>query len=116
ERFLNPSRISMPDIDIDFADDRRDEVIDYVVRKYGDERVAQIVTFGTLKAKAAVRDVGRAMDFGFGETDKVARLIPTDPKMTIDLAMESEPDLKSMYEASSDVRDLIDMAKRVEGH
>ena len=84
ERFLNPSRISMPDIDIDFADDRRHEVIEYVVRKYGDDRVAQIVTFGTLKAKAAVRDVGRAMGLSFAETDRVARLIPTDPKMTID--------------------------------
>jgi DNA polymerase-3 subunit alpha len=82
ERFLNPARISMPDIDIDFADDRRSEVIDYVVRKYGDDRVAQIVTFGTLKAKAAVRDVGRALGMSFADTDRVARLIPVDPKMT----------------------------------
>ncbi len=116
ERFLNPSRISMPDIDIDFADDRRDEVIDYVVRKYGDDRVAQIVTFGTLKAKAAVRDVGRAMDLGFGETDRVARLIPTDPKMTIAKALETVPDLGKLYESDASVRDLIDTAKKVEGH
>jgi DNA polymerase-3 subunit alpha len=84
ERFLNPSRISMPDIDIDFADDRRDEVIDYVVSKYGDDRVAQIVTFGTLAAKAAVRDVGRAMGRSFAETDRVAKLIPVGPGITID--------------------------------
>lgn len=116
ERFLNPSRVSMPDIDIDFADDRRDEVIDYVVQKYGDERVAQIVTFGTLKAKAAVRDVGRAMDLGFGETDRVARLIPTDPKMTIGRALDEVPDLGALYQAESSVRDLIDTAKKVEGH
>jgi DNA polymerase-3 subunit alpha len=116
ERFLNPSRVSMPDIDIDFADDRRDEVIDYVVRKYGDDRVAQIITFGTLKAKAAVRDVGRAMDFGFGETDRVARLIPTDPKMTIAKALETVPDLSALYESDAQVRELIDTAKKVEGH
>lgn len=116
ERFLNPSRVSMPDIDIDFADDRRDEVIDYVVRKYGDDRVAQIVTFGTLKAKAAVRDVGRAMDLGFGDTDRVARLIPTDPKMTIDLALTQVPDLGALYESDSSVRELIDTARKVEGH
>lgn len=116
ERFLNPSRITMPDIDIDFADDRRDEVIDYVVQKYGDDRVAQIVTFGTLKAKAAVRDVGRAMDVGYGETDRVARLIPGDPKMTIDRAIAEVPDLGALYESDSTVRSLIDNAKKVEGH
>ncbi|MDQ4045365.1 MAG: DNA polymerase III subunit alpha, partial [Chloroflexota bacterium] len=116
ERFLNPSRISMPDIDIDFADDRRDEVIEYVVGKYGDDRVAQIITFGTLKAKAAVRDVGRAMDLSFGETDRVARLIPTDPKMTIEKALETVPDLGKLYESDAQVRELIDTAKKVEGH
>jgi DNA polymerase-3 subunit alpha len=116
ERFLNPSRISMPDIDIDFADDRRDEVIDYVVRKYGDDRVAQIITFGTLKAKAAVRDVGRAMDLSFGDTDRVARLIPTDPKMTIAKALETVPDLSALYDGDAQVRELIDTAKKVEGH
>src|SRR5690606_12474915 len=115
ERFLNPSRISMQDIDIDYADDRRGEVIDYGVRKYGDDRVAQIVTFGTLKAKAAVRDVGRAMGFDFGSTDRVAKLIPTDPKMTIDRALEEVPELAKVYESDSQMRELVDTARKVEG-
>lgn len=115
ERFLNPSRISMPDIDIDFADDRRDEVIKYVVQKYGDDRVAQIITFGTLKAKAAVRDVGRAMGLTFGDTDRVARLIPTDPKMTIDRALTEVPELSKLYEGDTQVKELIETAKKVEG-
>jgi len=115
ERFLNPSRISMPDIDIDFADDRRDEVIKYVVQKYGDDRVAQIITFGTLKAKAAVRDVGRAMGLEYGEVDRVARLIPTDPKMTINLAMSQVPELSKLYEGDGQVKELIDTALKVEG-
>jgi DNA polymerase-3 subunit alpha len=115
ERFLNPSRISMPDIDIDFADDRRGEVIDYVVHKYGDDRVAQIVTFGTLKAKAAVRDVGRAMGLDYGSTDRVAKLIPTDPKMTIDLAMKEVPELAKIYDSDGQVRELVDTARKVEG-
>ena len=111
ERFLNPSRISMPDIDIDFADDRRHEVIEYVVRKYGDDRVAQIVTFGTLKAKAAVRDVGRAMGLSFADTDRVARLIPTDPKMTIDLALDSVPELTKLLDQEAQLRELVDTAQ-----
>lgn len=115
ERFLNPSRISMPDIDIDFADDRRGEVIDYVVNKYGDDRVAQIVTFGTLKAKAAVRDVGRAMGLTFNDTDRVAKLIPTDPKMTIDKALNDVPELDKLYKAEAPVQELIDTARKVEG-
>ncbi|MBA2468134.1 MAG: DNA polymerase III subunit alpha [Chloroflexia bacterium] len=115
ERFLNPSRISMPDIDIDFADDRRSEVIDYVVRKYGDDRVAQIVTFGTLKAKAAVRDVGRAMGLSFADTDRVARLIPVDPRMTIDKALESVPELTRLLAQEQQLRELVDTAKKVEG-
>lgn len=115
ERFLNPSRISMPDIDIDFADDRRDEVIKYVVRKYGDDRVAQIITFGTLKAKAAVRDVGRAMGLTFGDTDRVARLIPTDPKMTINLALAQVPELSKLYESDAQVAELVNTALKVEG-
>jgi len=115
ERFLNPSRISMPDIDIDFADDRRGEVIDYVVRKYGDDRVAQIVTFGTLKAKAAVRDVGRAMGISFAEIDKVAKLIPIDPKMTIDLALKQVPELCTLLDSSDELRSLVDTARKVEG-
>ncbi|MEZ4563787.1 MAG: DNA polymerase III subunit alpha [Thermomicrobiales bacterium] len=115
ERFLNPSRISMPDIDIDFADDRRGEVIDYVVQKYGADRVAQIVTFGTLGAKAAVRDSGRAMGRSFGEVDRVAKLIPTGPGITISNAMEKVPELQALYEAEEPVRELIDTARKVEG-
>ncbi len=115
ERFLNPSRISMPDIDIDFADDRRAEVIEYVVNKYGDDRVAQIVTFGTLAAKAAVRDVGRAMGRTFAETDKVAKLIPVGPGITIESAMTKVPELKALYDGDADVRELIDSARKVEG-
>jgi DNA polymerase-3 subunit alpha len=115
ERFLNPSRISMPDIDIDFADDRRDEVIAYVVRKYGSDRVAQIVTFGTLAAKAAVRDVGRAMGRSFAETDRVAKLIPVGPGVTIDSALTKAPELQAMYDSDDDVRELIDSARTVEG-
>jgi DNA polymerase-3 subunit alpha len=115
ERFLNPSRISMPDIDIDFADDRRGEVIEYVVAKYGSDRVAQIVTFGTLAAKAAVRDVGRAMSRSFAETDRVAKLIPVGPGITIESAMAKVPELQAMYDAEEPVRELIDAAKKVEG-
>lgn len=115
ERFLNPSRISMPDIDIDFADDRRGEVIDYVVRKYGADRVAQIVTFGTLGAKAAVRDSGRAMGRTFGDVDRVAKLIPTGPGITIANAMEKVPELQALYNAEEPVRELIDTARKVEG-
>jgi DNA polymerase-3 subunit alpha len=115
ERFLNPSRISMPDIDIDFADDRRNEVIDYVVSKYGDDRVAQIVTFGTLAAKAAVRDVGRAMGRSFSETDRVAKLIPVGPGITIDGALTKVPELRTIYEGEDAVRELIDAARKVEG-
>ena len=115
ERFLNPSRISMPDIDIDFADDRRGEVIDYVVQKYGSDRVAQIVTFGTLAAKAAVRDVGRAMGRSFGETDRVAKLIPVGPGITIESALTKVPELRAMYDNDETVRELIDSARKVEG-
>lgn len=115
ERFLNPSRISMPDIDIDFADDRRDEVIEYVVNKYGDDRVAQIVTFGTLGAKAAVRDVGRAMGRSFGETDRVAKLIPVGPGITIEGALQKVPELRGLYDSDESLRELIDTARKVEG-
>lgn len=115
ERFLNPSRISMPDIDIDFADDRRGEVIEYVVEKYGSDRVAQIVTFGTLGAKAAVRDVARAMGRPFGETDRVAKLIPGGPGITIENAMEKVPELQAAYDTDEAVRELIDAARKVEG-
>ncbi len=115
ERFLNPSRISMPDIDIDFADDRRAEVIEYVVRKYGDDRVAQIVTFGTLKAKAAVRDCGRALGMSFADTDRVARLIPVHPAMTIDKALETVPELVKLLGQEQQLRELVDTARKVEG-
>ncbi len=115
ERFLNPSRISMPDIDIDFADDRRGEVIDYVVAKYGEDRVAQIVTFGTLAAKASVRDVGRAMGRSFAETDRVAKLIPVGPGITIDGALAKVPELKALYDGDAGVRELVDSARKVEG-
>jgi DNA polymerase-3 subunit alpha len=115
ERFLNPSRISMPDIDIDFADDRRAEVIDYVVRKYGDDRVAQIVTFGTMAAKASVRDVGRALGYSFADTDRVAKLIPTGPGVTIESALAKVPEFRSLYEQDAAIRELIDAARKLEG-
>lgn len=115
ERFLNPSRISMPDIDIDFADDRRGEVIEYVVQKYGDDRVAGIGTFGTMKAKAAIKDCARAMDIPIFEANRIAKMIPGDVGMTIDLAMESVPELSAAYKNEQQTRDLIDTAKKVEG-
>lgn len=115
ERFLNPERITMPDIDIDFSDERRDEVIAYVVQKYGTEHVAQIITFGTMAARAAVRDVGRALNVPFGEVDKTAKLIPGNLGMTIERALKESPDLKAMYESSERVKGLLDMAKKVEG-
>ncbi len=115
ERFLNPSRISMPDIDIDFADDRRQEVIDYVVHKYGEDRVAQIITFGTMAAKASVRDVGKAMGMSLPEIDRVAKLIPNTPKIKLEEAIDGVPELKALYESDTDLRKLIDTAKTVEG-
>ena len=115
ERFLNPERISMPDIDIDFDDERRDEVIDYVVRKYGRDRVAQIITFGTMAARAAVRDVGRVMDLPYGTVDKAAKLIPGAPGMSIDTALRLSPELRELCARQPEVATLIDMARRVEG-
>ncbi len=115
ERFLNPSRISMPDIDIDFADDRRQEVIEYVVRKYGSDRVAQIVTFGTLASKASVRDSGKAMGFTQPEIDRVAKLIPIAVGMTIDVAIGKVPELQALYDSDVRVKELIDSARRIEG-
>ncbi|WP_068619917.1 DNA polymerase III subunit alpha, partial [Paenibacillus tuaregi] len=112
ERFLNPERVTMPDIDIDFSDERRDEVIAYVVDKYGAGHVAQIITFGTMAARAAVRDVGRVLNVPFGEVDKVAKLIPG---ISIRRALESSPDLKALYESQQRTRNLLDMAKKVEG-
>lgn len=115
ERFLNPERISMPDIDIDFDDERRDEVIDYVVRKYGSDRVAQIITFGTMAARAAVRDVGRVLDLPYGTVDKAAKMIPGAPGVTIEAALKHNRDLRELCAQQPKVAELIDMARRVEG-
>ena len=116
ERFLNIERREMPDVDMDFADDRRDEMIEYVTRKYGRDHVAQIITFGTLGAKAAIRDTGRALGMPFGDVDRVAKLIPALPlHITIDQAMEEQPQLKELYASDEAVRQLVDLAKGVEG-
>jgi DNA polymerase-3 subunit alpha len=115
ERFLNPERISMPDIDVDFCQDRRGEVITYVSEKYGKDHVAQIITFGTMAAKAAIRDVGRAMDMPYAEVDKIAKLVPNTPKITIEAAMKQEPQLKELYDSNDEVKDLLDIAMRLEG-
>ena len=115
ERFLNPERVTMPDIDIDFCYERRQEVIDYVIEKYGKDNVTQIVTFGTLKAKAAVRDCGRALGMTYAEVDVVAKLIPFELGMTLDKALNVSPELRNLYEKSPDVHELIDTARAVEG-
>ncbi|MDY5326227.1 MAG: DNA polymerase III subunit alpha [Gemmiger sp.] len=115
ERFLNPERVSMPDFDVDFCYERRQEVIDYVNEKYGRDHVAQIVTFGTMAARAAVRDVGRVMGMPYQEVDRVAKLIPTDLKMTLKHALEVSPDLKAMYDSDPQVHELIDTSLKVEG-
>ncbi len=115
ERFLNPERISMPDIDIDFCYERRQEVIDYVIEKYGDDKVAQIVTFGTMAAKGAVRDVGRALGMSYASVDKIAKMIPFALGMTISQALKMNPDLLAEYNNDDDVKYLIDMSKRLEG-
>ena len=115
ERFLNPERVSMPDFDIDFCYVRRQEVIDYVIRKYGSDHVAQIVTFGTMAARAAVRDVGRAMDIPYANCDRIAKLIPQELKITIEQSLKKVPELKSEYDSDPTVKALIDMAKKVEG-
>ncbi|MFS8640288.1 MAG: DNA polymerase III subunit alpha, partial [Symbiobacteriaceae bacterium] len=115
ERFLNPERVTMPDIDIDFDDHRRDEVIDYVVRKYGRDRVAQIITFGRMLARAVIRDVGRVMGLPYGEVDKIAKMVPAQLGITLDQALESSPELKQAYEQQPVVRQLVDMARKLEG-
>ncbi len=115
ERFLNPERVSMPDFDTDFCQERRGEVIDYVTRKYGKDHVAQIVTFGTMAAKGAIRDAGRALNYSYAETDVVAKLIPTKPHITIDEAMDASPQLKAMYQEDERVKKLIDTARSLEG-
>ncbi len=115
ERFLNPERVSMPDFDIDFCMDRRDEVIDYVARKYGREAVSQIITYGSMAAKAVVRDVGRVLGHPYGFTDRVAKMIPFDLGITLDRALEESEELKAAYANDEEVRQLIDMARRLEG-
>lgn len=115
ERFLNPERVSMPDFDTDFCQERRGEVIDYVVRKYGADHVAQIATFGTMAARGAIRDVGRALNFSYAETDVVAKLVPGTPHITLDEALRVSPKLKEMYDADQRVKTLIDTAKSLEG-
>ena len=115
ERFLNPERISMPDIDVDFCIDRRQEVIDYVVQKYGKDKVSQIITFGTLKAKAAVRDVGRALNASYAEADSIAKAIPAELGMTISKALDINRDLRARYETEPLVKNILDMSMAVEG-
>ena len=115
ERFLNPERVSMPDIDIDFCYERRGEVIDYVIQKYGAEKVAQIITFGTMAAKAVIRDVGRAYDIPYSEVDKIAKMIPQELNITIEKAMSMNKELKALYDEDRQVRTLIDTSKRLEG-
>ncbi len=115
ERFLNPERVSMPDFDIDFCYVNRQKVIDYVIKKYGSEKVAQIVTFGTMAARAAVRDVGRVMNIPYATCDRTAKLIPRTLGITIEKAIEETPDLKLLYNSDQEVKELLDMAKRVEG-
>lgn len=115
ERFLNPERVTMPDIDMDFGDTRRGEVVEYVRKKYGDDHVAQIVTFGTMAARGAIRDVGRALNFTYAETDVVAKLVPAAPHMTLTEALKVSPKLKQMYDAEPRVQNLIDTAMALEG-
>lgn len=115
ERFLNPERVSMPDFDIDFCYIKRQKVIDYVIEKYGNDHVSQIVTFGTMAARAAVRDVGRALDIPYATCDRVAKLIPQSIGMTIERALNISPDLKVLYESDGQIKELIDMAEKVEG-
>ncbi|MGN1132575.1 MAG: DNA polymerase III subunit alpha, partial [Ruminococcus sp.] len=115
ERFLNPERVSMPDFDIDFCKDRRPEVIQYVIDKYGKDKVAQIIAFGTMAARGAIRDVGRAMGISYAVCDKVAKLVPFDINMTLDKALKLSPELNNMYQSDSQIKELIDMSKAIEG-
>ncbi|MCD8098160.1 MAG: DNA polymerase III subunit alpha [Lachnospiraceae bacterium] len=115
ERFLNPERVSMPDIDVDFCFERRQEVIDYVVRKYGKDRVAQIVTFGTLAARAVLKDVGRVMDMPYAFVDSIAKMVPRELNITLDRALQVNPELRNLYETNEQVKELVDMSKRLEG-
>ena len=113
ERFLNPERVSMPDIDVDFCYERRQEVIDYVVEKYGKDQVAQIVTFGTLAARGVIRDVGRVMDLPYSLCDQVSKMVPAELNITLDLALKKNPELKGLYDTDEQVHKLIDMSRRL---
>ncbi len=115
ERFLNPERVSMPDIDVDFCMNRRGEVIDYVTSKYGREQVAQIITFNTMAAKASIKDCGRALDMPYGDVDRIAKLVPATVGMTLDKALDEVPDLRKAYDNDAQIRELIDTAKKLEG-
>ena len=115
ERFLNPERVTMPDIDVDFCQNRRGEVIDYVTRKYGRAQVAQIITFNTMAAKASIKDCGRAMDMPYGDVDRIAKLVPPTAGMTLEKALEESPDLRKAYDNDKQVRELIDTARKLEG-
>ena len=115
ERFLNPERVSMPDFDIDFSDERRDEMIDYVVDKYGADHVAQIVTFGTMAARGALRDVGRVLNIPYNKVDQVAKLVPFSLGMTLEAAMKQSKELRERYQSDPQVKELFDMAQKVEG-
>jgi DNA polymerase-3 subunit alpha len=115
ERFLNPDRVTMPDIDVDFEDARRDEVINYVTRKYGQDHVAQIITFGTMLARAAVRDVGRVMGYGYGEVDRIAKAIPAQLGITLEDALKVAPPFREMYEGDRGIHKLVDIARQLEG-
>ncbi len=115
ERFLNPERVSMPDIDVDFCFERRQEVIDYVVRKYGKEKVVQIVTFGTMAARGVIRDVGRVLDIPYARVDSIAKMVPSELNITIDKALVSNPEFKALYDADDEVHNLIDMSRKLEG-
>ncbi len=115
ERFLNPERVTMPDVDVDFCQNRRGEVIDYVTRKYGRDQVAQIITFNTMAAKASIKDCGRALDMPYGDVDRIAKLVPSTVGMTLDRALEESPDLRKAYDGDQVVRELIDTAKKLEG-
>ncbi len=115
ERFLNPDRVTMPDIDVDFEDGRREEVINYVTHKYGHDHVAQIITFGTMLARAAIRDVGRVLGHGYGDVDRIAKAVPNQLGIRLDDALQIAPPLRDMYEADPGVHRLIDLAKQLEG-
>jgi DNA polymerase-3 subunit alpha len=115
ERFLNPDRVTMPDIDVDFEDARRDEVINYVTRKYGQDHVAQIITFGTMLARAAVRDVGRVMGYGYGEVDRIAKAIPSTLGITLEESLQQAPPFREMYEGDQGIHKMVDIAKQLEG-